>query len=894
MTQRYRVNLTARLLLILSGMAAFSTVLALLIQDRALSGDLNRAARSRLERAAEATNLLVESHIEAQRQRYRAISGTPQFRATLEVRDGPTLQFFARQLAAKEGAALVAFLDPEGRPIAVAGDDELMGAVLNAREASLLAHQGRALAVAAIPLQTSGQLIGRLVAVEPIGRGVIERWSDLCGADVSFVVPGQAQLRDTERVVRRLAGGELRVSASREAEHEALTHSRYNLLTAGAVAMVLAFAVSTLVSRSVVRPILQLQNAVVRSGQGDFSTRFDSRRGDEIGDLARAFDLMLGRLGDYRDQVESQHHSLEDKVTRLRSSQEQLANAQRLAHIGSWHVDLETRELWGSNEFRTILGLAQDDKPIAPESVLDVIDPEDRAGLESGIDSCLREGATLRLDCRISLRDAAPRILRVQAQIRTDEDGRQSLLEGTVQDVTERERAEEQIRYLAYHDSLTGLGNRLLCRERLAIQITQARRLEEAVGVLFLDLDRFKRINDTLGHSLGDELLKEVANRLTVAVRETDFIGRKEARDSVSRLGGDEFTVVVTGIEDVQDLAKVARRILTTVTRPFELAGHEVAISGSIGIAAFPFDGEDVESILRNADAAMYHAKERGPNNYQFYAESMNEVALRRLILENKLRQGLERNEFELHYQPKVCVETGAMTGVEALVRWRDPETGLVPPGVFIPIAEETGLISPLGDWILREACRQIVEWREAGHPVPVSVNLSTHQFRSGRLAEKILEILEESSIEPELLELEITESTLMHDEETVVADLEQLRSSGIRIAVDDFGTGYSSFAYLRRLPVDVIKIDRSFIVEIATNADDAALAASIIMMAKALRLRVIAEGVETGEQRDLLVTWGCDEIQGFLFSRPLTAQALQERLGRGSAQAVLFSPEIG
>jgi EAL domain-containing protein (putative c-di-GMP-specific phosphodiesterase class I) len=299
----------------------------------------------------------------------------------------------------------------------------------------------------------------------------------------------------------------------------------------------------------------------------------------------------------------------------------------------------------------------------------------------------------------------------------------------------------------------------------------------------------------------------------------------------------------------------------------------------SIGIAAYPHDGDDVDSLLTNADAAMYHAKEQGRNNYQFYDQSMNEVALRRLILENKMRVALEREEFELHYQPKVSVETEKTTSFEALIRWHDPESGIVGPDLFIPIAEETGLINPLGDWALREACRQISIWSDAGTAKPISVNLSTHQFRLGNLADRILSIVEESRIDPSLLELEITESTLMQDEKIVIADLERLGAAGIRTSLDDFGTGYSSFAYLKRLPVDTLKIDRCFVTEIEANPDDAALTASIVSMGKALGLTIVAEGVETQGQRDLLAEWGCDEIQGYFYSRPLPVTELEEWL---------------
>jgi diguanylate cyclase (GGDEF)-like protein/PAS domain S-box-containing protein len=694
---------------------------------------------------------------------------------------------------------------------------------------------------------------------------------------------GERAAASVDRAVLRAGSRDLRVEVSLETAREALQHSRYNLLTAGAVALAFGFAVSLMVARSVVRPILEIQRATERVGEGDFDHELRSDRGDEIGDVARSFDGMRKRLRAFRSQVDRQHEELASNVAMLRQSEEQLARAQRLAHIGSWRVDLETGLLEGSDEFRSLFGMEPGNKPVAPASALEAVHPDDREALREALEGCVRESSTVRLDCRISLCDAPERILHLQAGSRLGVDGHRGYLEGTIQDVTERKRSEEQIRYLAYHDNLTGLGNRLLCQERLAIQLAQARRNDQILGVIFLDLDRFKRINDTLGHPVGDDLLKGVADRLVASVRQSDFIARGDLADSISRLGGDEFTVVVT-VAEVQDLAKVARRVLASLAEPFVLDGHEVVISGSVGITAYPFDGDTPDVLLRNADAAMYHAKDQGRNNYQFYAESMNEVAMQRLILENNLRRGLEQDEFELHYQPRVAAASGELRGFEALVRWRDPEAGLIPPGVFIPIAEETGLIVPLGDWVLEEACRQAVAWRDAGSPVPISVNLSVHQFRSGGIARRVLDRIDASGATPDLVELEITESTLMRDEAAVVAELEVLRRHGVRIHIDDFGTGFSSLAYLRRLPVDTLKIDRSFVMEIADRDDDAALAASIVSMGKALGLHIVAEGVEREEQFQLLRSWGCDEIQGYYFGRPAPAQVASERyLGRGS-----------
>ncbi len=566
-------------------------------------------------------------------------------------------------------------------------------------------------------------------------------------------------------------------------------------------------------------------------------------------------------------------------LSELRRGRERLANAQRLARMGSWRVDLRSLALDASEELIAINGLPAGTS-LTMEKLLACVHPDDRDGVAKAARECARGGASLHADYRVVLADGAERILHSQARLVLDSDGSAAAIEGTVQDVTERKRAEEQIRFLAYHDSLTGLGNRLLFKERLAMAIASARRNLWQAGVLFLDLDHFKRINDTLGHSVGDALLQGVADRLAASVREADVVARDDMPSAISRLGGDEFTILLEGLHDAQNLAKVARRILESLARPFHLCGHEVVITCSIGITAWPDDGDSVEVLLRNADTAMYHAKEQGRNNYQFYAQSMNVVALQRLILEGKLRRALEHDEFEVHYQPKVSLSTGAITGLEALLRWRDPELGMVLPGDFIPIAEETGLIAPISDWVARAVCLQLVAWRQRGVPlVPIAVNLSAHQFRSGDLVAKIGAVLRETAVPPQLLEMEITESTLMRDEPRVAAALEELRAQGLRISIDDFGTGYSSLAYLRRLPVDTLKIDRSFVSNIAENADDAALTAAIVSMARALRLRVVAEGVETTAQRDLLRSFGCDEMQGHLVSRAVAPAEIEALL---------------
>ena len=554
----------------------------------------------------------------------------------------------------------------------------------------------------------------------------------------------------------------------------------------------------------------------------------------------------------------------------LRASQQRLAAAQQLAAMGSWQLELASGEVHGSDALWHILGLAPRRRARA-QLLAERIHPEDRRRLLAAVQRSIQNGRPARVDHRVTRADGRERLCHCQIAPVFDAEGELLRIEGVTQDITERRRTEEQIRFLTSHDSLTSLGNRQLFCERLELALRQARRHGTCTGVLFLDLDQFKRINETLGHSVGDSLLCEVAERIVASVRSADMLARGDAESAISRLGGDEFTLLLPRVREGQDLGRVARRIREILARPFLLDGHEVVISVSIGIAVFPGDGEDSESLLRNAETAMYHAKEQGRNNHQFYAASMNAVAVRRLILEGKLRNALERSQFELYYQPKIELESGCIQGFEALLRWNDPELGTILPGDFIPIAEETGLIFPLGEWVLEETCRQVCAWQAAGIcDVPIAANLSPHQFRQPDLAVRIQEIVRRSGAPPRRIGLEVTEGSVLHDAEEVIRQLRSLREAGFELALDDFGTGYSSLSHLRQLPVHTMKLDRSFIEEIAARPDAAALAASIVAMGKAIGLTVVAEGVEQAAQRDLLRSWGCDQMQGYLFSRPL------------------------
>jgi len=479
----------------------------------------------------------------------------------------------------------------------------------------------------------------------------------------------------------------------------------------------------------------------------------------------------------------------------------------------------------------------------------------------------------LIVDCVLIRRDGFESAIEDSAAPIHDRAGRVIGAVIVFHDVSAARAMSHQMTYAAQHDLVTNLPNRLLLNDRISQSISLARRQNSPIAVIFLDLDRFKYINDPLGHATGDQLLQSVSKRLLAGLR---------GSDTVSRQGGDEFVILLSEIADVEDLTTSARKILLLLNAPHSIGGRDLHIGGSMGISVYPADGEDSETLIKNADTAMYHAKEKGRNNFQFFKAEMNLKAVERQTLESSLRSAFEREEFLLHYQPKVDLDTSEITGVEALIRWQHPDRGLVPPSQFVPIAEDCGLILQIGRWVLREACRQGRAWQNAGLPqLPIAVNVSAVEFRDKGFAERVRSVLSETDLEARYLELELTEGVLMEDAESMVSVLQELKMMGIQLAVDDFGTGYSSLSYLRQFPIDVLKIDQSFVHQITADPDDSTIVSAIINTGKSLKYLVVAEGVETREQRAYLQAEHCAEGQGYLFSPPLAAADFARLLQR-------------
>lgn len=576
--------------------------------------------------------------------------------------------------------------------------------------------------------------------------------------------------------------------------------------------------------------------------------------------------------------VNTSPQQLQQKVEHLEQelylSGQRLSRVQRIARIGSWEWDFLTNELYFSPELFSILGFEGPELPqVSLEWLYRRINPIDASGVKDAFVMARETGRSFELTFRIKTCDGSEIVVASQAEFESDANGTTVLLAGTLLDVTDRTRAEREIHHLAYYDSLTGLPNRTLLHDRLQQAITLANRNNTKVGVLMLDLDRFKGVNESLGHRAGDELLQVVARRLK---------GNMRKSDTLARIGGDEFVVILGGLSVDDGVSSAADKLLSIISQPFQIDEQELFLTASIGVAVYPADGNDAQTLLKHADLAMYQAKDMDRNNFQYFSTDLNIRVMERVMLESSLRRSLERNELQLLYQPQVDATLGKVIGFEALLRWYHPVLGMIAPDKFIPLAEETGLIHPIGEWVIRTACKQNKAWQDAGLSlVKVAVNLSGKQFKT-KLDQLVAEILVETGLAASWLELELTESTLMHNAAANQELLLALSGMGCSLSIDDFGTGYSSLAYLKNFPLGRLKIDRSFVRDITTNPDDMAIAKIIIDMAQTLKMDVTAEGVEDRQQMELLQGIGCREMQGYLFSKPVTAEAAGEILRNG------------
>jgi diguanylate cyclase (GGDEF)-like protein/PAS domain S-box-containing protein len=583
--------------------------------------------------------------------------------------------------------------------------------------------------------------------------------------------------------------------------------------------------------------------------------------------------LNLGGTPDV-SEWENMLREISQALHQAEQTSEQLLLALEASELALYDIDITTGKIYLSERWSAMLGGKIEPTHWHLSDLIALVHPDDKNEVKKAFHDLLTGRLpNYKVEHRVRHANGEWRwILSHGKPVKCDKQGTFMRIAGTNMDIHERKLNELRVEYLAHHDELTSLPNRVSFNHSLEHAIRQAKRRRAKLGVMFIDLDRFKNINDSLGHDYGDQLLQEISVRLQSALRDSDI---------VARLGGDEFVVLVEGWQASEDLIAVGQKILHAVSRPFVLDGQEYDLTTSIGISTYPQHGADAQELLRHADVAMYRAKELGKNNFQFYTEQMDFNSVDRLRLESALRRAISRDEFCLHYQPVVNLATGYMVGMEALVRWQHPQRGLVAPGEFIPIAEETGLIVPIGEWVLRAACEQNRKWQQMGYgPLRVSVNLSPRQFQSG-LVGLVGRVLEETGLPAQLLELEITESMVMQNPDQAVRLLNELHDMGIALSIDDFGTGYSSLAYLKRFPIDSLKIDRSFITELPLDTDNAAIIRAIIQMAHGLEIHVVGEGVETAEQAGFLSDQSCDRVQGFHYSKPLPHEAFEKLINQ-------------
>lgn len=611
----------------------------------------------------------------------------------------------------------------------------------------------------------------------------------------------------------------------------------------------------------------QVGRTYAETDQAMLTVQMAERRSSrELAELYRKLQLERGEL----------EEAVRERAAELALSQAELAETQRLASMGNWQYLPQLRRLEISRELAALLELDAPAADTGPAALLGAIFEDDRPRVRRLLWRAIRRPMSVGDELRVITVGGEVRWFMCRIESELGPDYRIGRLRGTFIDVSERHRAQAHIEHLAYHDELTGLPNRACFRERVDRAVERARGSGDRFAVLFIDLDGFKVINDSLGHDVGDKVLIEIAARLSEVHRDEDML---------SRFGGDEFLVLVDRVGGRADAAAVAHKMLEAIERPLQIGSMSAQLSGSVGVAMFPDDGADTGELLRNADAAMYARKANGRHGVHFYTPEINARSLERLEMVNELRHAIERAQFVLAFQPIIGASSGRIDGIEALVRWAHPKRGIVEPGRFIPIAEEAGLIGPIGRLVMQKACRQLVRWRRAGaDPIYMSVNVSPAQFESEDFVNDLRELLAATGLAPELLQLEITESMVMGDPDRTASLLRKVKALGVRLSLDDFGTGHSSLAYLRRFPIDVIKIDRSFVNDIVDSRDDAPIVRAIIAIAASMGSEVIAEGVETEMQRDVLIGLGCHQMQGFLFHRPMPATMLGPTIAAAQA----------
>ena len=616
-------------------------------------------------------------------------------------------------------------------------------------------------------------------------------------------------------------------------------------------------------------------------GNAHLLLRLDKRRTEAEETLLQSLDVLESNL----NALMQTNARLQAEIGIRRATEENLFQEHEKARVtlnsigdGVITTDVEGKVAYLNPAAERMSGWSSDEavgRPIA--EVFRIIDPVSRQPVDTALEATLHHNQITRIPSSSLLirRDGTEAAINDSCAPMHDRNGQVIGAVLAFHDVSAVRAMSLKVSYITQHDSLTDLPNRFLLNDRLRQAIVLAQRHDTRIALLFLDLDRFKHVNDTLSHAIGDRVLTEIAQRLIRCTRDTD---------TISRHGGDEFIILLREVSDSIGIARMATQVLKSITEPYFIDNHEIHISASVGISICPEDGEDADTLIRHAEAAMYQAKSQGRNNYQFFTRGIHELALQRFALEGNLRRAIAREESALYYQPKLNIAEHRVMGAEVLMRWHDHSNRWVPPAQFIPIAEESGLIIPIGEWVLRKACEQNRAWQDAGYArMPIAVNVSALQFREKHFVDLVARVLHETGLEPRYLELELTESVTMQDLELTVSLLEALKCMGVGLTIDDFGTGYSSLSYLKRFPIDTLKIDRSFVQDVVTDPDDAAITCAIISMAKSLKQKVIAEGVETSEQFEFLREHGCDEIQGFYFSEPLTAQEFERRILQSS-----------